>query len=105
MIAVLVELVGVQSRRVGVQGGAEFFGEDVVAEPLRGGDLRRIVGDQQRVPAGPGGCGGGEDNGHAELCKAAGYQVSVNRWLVECRSGERRPRRALGRVDDPDRIP
>jgi hypothetical protein len=35
-----------------------------VAQPLRGGDLVGVIGDQERVAAGPGGCGGGHQNCH-----------------------------------------
>jgi hypothetical protein len=44
--------------------GAELGGEDVMAQALRGRDLAGVVGDEERVAAGPGGCGGGQENGH-----------------------------------------
>ncbi|GIG85943.1 hypothetical protein Pen02_08790 [Plantactinospora endophytica] len=54
-------------------------------EALCGGYLRRAVGDQQGVSAGPGLCRGGEQNGHG-LCVGprAALDVSADgRWRVD----------------------
>jgi AcrR family transcriptional regulator len=70
-VAVLVELVGVPAvTRGAAQRGTELGGEDVVAQALRGRDLAGVVGDEKRIAAGPGRCGGGHQYRH-EFCVRA----------------------------------
>jgi hypothetical protein len=57
VVAELVELVDVTVVDGAGQARAEFFGEDLVAQPLCGGDLCVVGGDQQRVAGGAGGRG------------------------------------------------
>jgi hypothetical protein len=54
VIAEFVELVDVSPVDGGREVRAEFGGENVVAQALRGRDLAGVVGDQEGVAAGPG---------------------------------------------------
>ena len=76
VVAVLVELVDVESGYRGVQGRAEFFGEDPVAQPLCGGDLPGVTGDPQRVARGAGFRRVDGENGHIP-CVGPSSTVSV----------------------------